>query len=125
MKRAIAWALALATSVVAGNAIAGENAGETYTVRRGQTLTMISDDVLGDPQLWPAIYRANRDQIKDPKVLHVGQKLEIPAVPADPAVRNRIREEAVAWVAPPQKPAGPDVAAAPPKPGETASSTTE
>lgn len=105
--------LALAVAVLASSlAMAGEGAGEIYVVKRGQTLSTISHDVLGDPQLWPAIYRANRDQIKDPTVLHVGQALSIPEVSPDPAQRERIREEAVAWVAPPPKPDGPDVAAA-------------
>jgi len=28
--------------------------------------------------MWPLIYKANRDQIKDPKVLYTGQDLKIP-----------------------------------------------
>lgn len=85
-----------------------------YVVQRGQTLSLIADDVLGDPDLWPAIYRANRDQIKDPKILHVGQRLAIPEVAAGD--RARIRREAAAFAAPASRPEGPDVAAAPPGP---------
>jgi hypothetical protein len=85
-----------------------------YVVKRGQTLSLIADDVLGDPDLWPAIYRANRDQIKDPMILHVGQRLAIPEVAA--SERARIRREAAAFAAPAPKPDGPDVAAAPPGP---------
>jgi len=97
----------------AGPAAAGEdNPGSHYVVERGQTLSAIAHDVLGDPALWPAIYRANRDQIKDPTILHVGQRLAIPEVAA--AERPRIRQEAMAFAAPAPKPEGPDVAAAPP-----------
>ena len=58
----------------------------THTVRRGETLLEISAraDIYGEPQLWPLIYRANRDQIKDPKSLSAGQVLRIPRnVPRD------------------------------------------
>ncbi|NNL67877.1 MAG: LysM peptidoglycan-binding domain-containing protein, partial [Myxococcales bacterium] len=93
----VCWLLMAASLALPTGAGAGENAGEIYVVRRGQTLSVIAHDVLGDPRLWPAIYRANRDQIKDPTVLHVGQRLAIPEVGSDPALRESIREEAIAW----------------------------
>lgn len=34
--------------------------------------------VYGDPMLWPLLYQANRDQIKDPTQIYVGQVLKIP-----------------------------------------------
>jgi hypothetical protein len=34
--------------------------------------------VYGDPLLWPLLYQANRDQIKDPAQIYVGQVLRIP-----------------------------------------------
>jgi nucleoid-associated protein YgaU len=51
-----------------------------YTVKKGDTLPGISSrrDVYNDPSMWPLIYKANRDQIKDPKVLYAGQDLKIP-----------------------------------------------
>ena len=111
--------IALATLVALGSAAspAGAqsaregNPGSSYVVRRGQTLSAIAHDVLGDPRLWPAIYRANRDQIMDPTRLHVGQRLSIPVVPVDPEARERIRAEALAFQAP-ARDAGSDVAAA-------------
>jgi len=37
---------------------------------------------LGDPLLWPVLYRANRDRIKDPTRIYPGQQISIPpAVP--------------------------------------------
>ena len=61
----------------------------SYTVRRGETLPQISarTDIYNDSTLWPIIYRANRDQIRDPKRLWPGQVFVIP--------RNFSRAEAV------------------------------
>lgn len=60
-----------------------------YTVRRGETLPQISarSEIYNDSTLWPIIYRANRDQIRDPKRLWPGQVFTIP--------RNFSRDEAV------------------------------
>jgi hypothetical protein len=62
----------------------------SYTVRRGETLPQISarTEIYNDSTLWPIIYRANRDQIRDPKLLWPGQVFVIP--------RNFSRDEAVA-----------------------------
>ena len=51
-----------------------------YTVRRGETLPQIAarSEIYNDASLWPVIYRANRDQIRDPKQLWPGQILKIP-----------------------------------------------
>lgn len=61
----------------------------SHTVRRGETLPQISArvEIYNDSTLWPIIYRANRDQIRDPKRLWPGQVLVIP--------RNFSRDEAV------------------------------
>lgn len=61
----------------------------TYTVRRGETLPQISarSEIYNDSTLWPIIYRANRDQIRDPKRLWPGQVFIIP--------RNFSRDDAV------------------------------
>jgi len=59
----------------------------THTVKRGETLPQIAaqSDIYNDYRLWPLIYRANRDQIRDPKHVWPGQVLRIP--------RNSSREE--------------------------------
>ena len=61
----------------------------SYTVRRGETLPQISarTEIYNDSLLWPIIYRANRDQIRDPKRLWPGQVFVIP--------RNFSHDEAV------------------------------
>lgn len=60
-----------------------------YSVRRGETLPQIAarSEIYNDSSLWPLIYRANRDQIRDPRQLWPGQTLKIP--------RHFSREEAL------------------------------
>ena len=52
----------------------------TYRVGSNDTLASIAahPGVYGDPLLWPLLYQGNRDQIKDPTQIHVGQILSIP-----------------------------------------------
>lgn len=52
----------------------------SYTVRRGETLPQIAAraEIYNDASLWPLIYRANRDQIRNPTQLWPGQILKIP-----------------------------------------------
>lgn len=52
----------------------------SYTVCEGDLLWSIAKrpDIYGDPHLWPLLYQANRDQIKDPRKIYAGQTLSIP-----------------------------------------------
>lgn len=51
-----------------------------YRVGEGETLMSIAArrEIYADGQLWPLLYRSNRDQIKDPKRIYPGQVLSIP-----------------------------------------------
>ncbi|MBP1636705.1 MAG: LysM domain protein [Acidobacteria bacterium] len=49
-----------------------------YTVKSGDTLSKLAKHFYGDAQRYPAIFEANRDQLKDPDKIQVGQKLKIP-----------------------------------------------
>jgi nucleoid-associated protein YgaU len=73
LARAAALLLALALP-------AGATAGRLHEVKPGETLALIAGRTLGDPRLWPAIYAANRDRIKDPARVYPGQQLTIPAL---------------------------------------------
>lgn len=66
--------------------------GLVHEVRPGETLAEIARSTLGDSALWPALYRANRDQIRDPSRLYPGQKLAIPTL--SPAQRDAARRDA-------------------------------
>ncbi|MDT8272923.1 MAG: LysM domain-containing protein [Desulfomonilia bacterium] len=51
-----------------------------YVVKKGDTLPSIAarHEIYNESFMWPLIYKANRDQIKDPKIIYVGQDLKIP-----------------------------------------------
>jgi nucleoid-associated protein YgaU len=49
-----------------------------YEVVSGDTLSKIAKKFYGDPELYPQIFEANRDQLNDPNKIQVGQKLRIP-----------------------------------------------
>ncbi|MFN2257125.1 MAG: LysM peptidoglycan-binding domain-containing protein [Desulfuromonadaceae bacterium] len=51
-----------------------------YTVKGGENMYTIARQpfIYADGMLWPLIYGANRDQIKDPRQIYPGQILNIP-----------------------------------------------
>jgi LysM repeat protein len=51
---------------------------ETYTVKAGDTLSKISKQYYGDADEYMRIFYANRDQLRDPDKIQIGQKLTIP-----------------------------------------------
>ena len=48
---------------------------KSYTVGNGESLWTIAGrkDIYNDPYMWPLIYKANRDQIKDPNLIYPRQ----------------------------------------------------
>ena len=56
----------------------GGTGARTYEVRSGDSLSKIAQRFYGDANQWPRIHEANRDQIKNPDLIHPGQKLVIP-----------------------------------------------
>lgn len=57
-----------------------ESLPTSYTVNRGDCLWNISgkEMIYADPIKWPRLYRANRDQIKDPDLIYPDQVLDVP-----------------------------------------------
>ena len=57
----------------------GQGAGsQTYEVKGGDNLSKISKQFYGDPNEYMRIFYANRETLKDPDRIQVGQKLVIP-----------------------------------------------
>jgi nucleoid-associated protein YgaU len=52
--------------------------GTLHVVQPGETLSIIAQERWGDSSLWTVLYKANRDQIKDPARIYPGQELSIP-----------------------------------------------
>jgi hypothetical protein len=49
-----------------------------HTVVSGDTLSKLAKDIYGDPKLYPKIFELNKDQLKNPDVIKVGQVLKLP-----------------------------------------------
>ena len=65
-----------------------------HIVEDGETLSSIADRHYDNPHLWPALYRANRDQIKDPAHLYPGQSLLLPPISSTQRVGTSPRDDA-------------------------------
>jgi hypothetical protein len=52
--------------------------GGTYTVKKGDSLYGIAKSYTGKGANWASIYNANRSTIRDPNVIRVGQRIQIP-----------------------------------------------
>ncbi len=57
--------------------VADGGAEQEYEVQAGDSLSKIAKNYPG--VTWQDIFEANKDQIKDPNLIHPGQKLKIPS----------------------------------------------
>ncbi len=55
-----------------------EKEPQKYVVVAGDTLSAIAKKVYGDVDRWKEIFEANKDTVKDPNAIRVGQELVIP-----------------------------------------------
>ena len=54
------------------------DATQWHEVKKGETLWKIAEQHYGDGSLYVKIFEANKDTVKDPNLIHVGQRLRIP-----------------------------------------------
>jgi nucleoid-associated protein YgaU len=52
--------------------------GDTYVVRRGNSLWLIARQIYGSGSRYTAIHRANQDLIEDPDRIYPGQQFKVP-----------------------------------------------
>lgn len=52
-----------------------------YEVKPGDSLSKIAKDEYGDANAYMLIFEANTDILKNPNMIHPGQKLKIPPKP--------------------------------------------
>lgn len=71
----IGFDAARAAAAAAGG---GQGGGQIYSVKSGDNLSKIAKQFYGDPDEYMRIYYANRDKLRDPDKIQVGQELTIP-----------------------------------------------
>lgn len=80
----------LAVAIVAAPAVAQDTTAardtsarpQTHTVVAGDNLWTLSQTYLGNPFLWPELYRLNRDIVEDPHWIYPGEILRLPGAEA-------------------------------------------
>src|SRR5437867_11929920 len=77
---------ALAAGILAAPPLHAQDTSQvrTHTVVRGDTLWDLSQKYLGNPFLWPEIYRLNRDVIADPHWIYPGEVVRLPSEAVPP-----------------------------------------
>ena len=66
------------SGVTASVETTAEKVGGTYTVQKGDSLSKIAKQELGDANAWKRIFEANRDVLDDPDKIQPGQTLKLP-----------------------------------------------
>jgi len=73
--------ITVSASAAQAAAVSGQpqsKAGQSYTVKSGDTLSKISKQYYGNSNEYMRIFYANRDKLRDPDKIQVGQQLTIP-----------------------------------------------
>ena len=54
---------------------------DSYTIKRGDTLSAIAKSYYGEASAWKLVFEANREVIDDPDLIHPGQVIKLPRKP--------------------------------------------
>jgi nucleoid-associated protein YgaU len=54
---------------------------DSYTIKKGDTLSAIAQDYYGQASAWKLVFEANRDVLDDPDRIHPGQVIKLPRKP--------------------------------------------
>jgi hypothetical protein len=74
---------------------AAHNAQASYTVKPGDTMSVIAAHVYGNAADWPAVWWPNRHQVPNPDVIAAGQRLRLSASGNVPAWMARAARAAI------------------------------
>ena len=89
LRRILGGAMA---AVMVSGCICGASAS-SYTVEKGDSLWRIAAKELGSGYKWTEIYEANKETIRDPNLIYVGQVLTIPDGENEPEVTPPVPDE--------------------------------
>lgn len=70
--------------------------GKTYTVKAGDTLSGIAEDLYGRSDAWPQLYSENKDVVgQDPNIIEPGMILQLPTSlrPLTPQERSMMQQQ--------------------------------
>jgi len=99
------------------NPAAAHHGPSSYTIRPGDTLSVIAARAYGSAADWPALWWANRRQVPDPAMITAGQRLALPSLHQVPPWLARAALAAAAAA----RPAQPGATAAPAAPARASS----
>lgn len=65
--------------IILGSLVFGREC-RNYTIKKGDTLTTISKAMYGKGSLWSIIFERNKNKIKNPYQITIGEKIKIPCI---------------------------------------------